>query len=177
MKAKIDFKSLFGLTQLQISMLLGVTRSQWSHYVTGRRDLPSEASMLLSEMILHMVTLDSNALKKNMSLDLTRTKLKLEDALAENKIQLLKIARKIAMETQKHERYLRSVELTRFLTVEEQDGKRNLPRILKTITDGALQNFEISGNAFKLLVIREQELTFQKSLYEAEVKMLSRDSK
>ncbi|WP_026712104.1 helix-turn-helix domain-containing protein [Flavobacterium filum] len=45
------FKDITGLTHDEIATILGVHRSQWSMYVSGKRSLPLEATIKLRELL------------------------------------------------------------------------------------------------------------------------------
>jgi transcriptional regulator with XRE-family HTH domain len=47
----INKKEVFGMTQEYMAMLLQVSRSQWSMYVLGKRDLPVGAKLKLAQML------------------------------------------------------------------------------------------------------------------------------
>ena len=51
MTNNLNFQELLGLKQEDIAFILQVTRSQWSMYVLGKRDLPILAKIKLAEMI------------------------------------------------------------------------------------------------------------------------------
>jgi transcriptional regulator with XRE-family HTH domain len=58
------FKKITGLTQEEMALYLGVHRSQWSMYVSGKRALPPEATLKLSNLLEH---LEKGKLKKQSS--------------------------------------------------------------------------------------------------------------
>ncbi|RXR35423.1 XRE family transcriptional regulator [Flavobacterium piscinae] len=45
------FKDITGLTHDEMATVLGVHRSQWSMYVSGKRSLPLEATIKLNELL------------------------------------------------------------------------------------------------------------------------------
>jgi len=51
MKNATTIKSLLGFTQEETAVLLGVSRGQWSMYVAGKRDLPSDAKKQFIAML------------------------------------------------------------------------------------------------------------------------------
>lgn len=51
MKATNSLKSNLGLTQEEVALYLGVTRSQWSMYCIGKRKLPTEAIQKLTHLL------------------------------------------------------------------------------------------------------------------------------
>lgn len=53
MKTATDLRNALGLTQQEMALLLRITRSQWSMYESGLRDLPVHALTLLSEVRQH----------------------------------------------------------------------------------------------------------------------------
>ena len=53
MKKIHPIRSLLGLTQLDIAMLLGISRSRWSVFEIGKRDLPLGAKQRLAELLMH----------------------------------------------------------------------------------------------------------------------------
>ena len=55
MKKEDTICPLLGIRQEDMAMLLGITRAQWSMYESGKRDLPTNASILFSEMLAHVL--------------------------------------------------------------------------------------------------------------------------
>lgn len=51
MEKDTNIKSLLGLSQEEIGMLLGITRMQWAQFTTGRRDIPVAAKLKLAEVL------------------------------------------------------------------------------------------------------------------------------
>ncbi|MGH2667392.1 hypothetical protein [Flavobacterium sp.] len=47
-------KELLGFSQEEISIVLGITRSQWAMYEIGKRDLPLKAKKELTAILLHL---------------------------------------------------------------------------------------------------------------------------
>ena len=51
MKAKDTFKKLLGLSQEEMAIILGITRTQWSMHEIGKRKLPSAAAIEFSKLM------------------------------------------------------------------------------------------------------------------------------
>jgi transcriptional regulator with XRE-family HTH domain len=51
MKHDKTIKNLLGLSQEEISMILGISRIQWAMYETGRRDIPLASKQQLSALL------------------------------------------------------------------------------------------------------------------------------
>ena len=54
MEKKDTLKSLLGIGQEQIAVLLGITRSQWAMYEIGKRNLPLHAALELTKILHYM---------------------------------------------------------------------------------------------------------------------------
>ncbi|WP_415060159.1 helix-turn-helix domain-containing protein [Flavobacterium sp.] len=59
-----SIKKITGLTQVEMASYLGINRSQWSMYVSGKRTLPLEATKKLSELLKY---LQKNEAKVNLT--------------------------------------------------------------------------------------------------------------
>ena len=55
MKDRSDIKTILGLTQNEMGMLLGMPRSNWSMFKSGQRDIPLPAK----EQLAHLMEADS----------------------------------------------------------------------------------------------------------------------
>jgi transcriptional regulator with XRE-family HTH domain len=51
MKSTTTIRSVLGLSQEEISILLGITRTQWSMYEIGKRDIPLAAKQQLATLL------------------------------------------------------------------------------------------------------------------------------
>lgn len=48
MKDRSDIKTILGLTQIEMSMLLGISRSMWTMFKSGKRNIPLASKELLA---------------------------------------------------------------------------------------------------------------------------------
>ena len=62
MKNTAKLNKMLGLSQSDVAMLMGITRSQWSMFESGKRKLPPQANLLLSAILNHL---------KNLQLEVT----------------------------------------------------------------------------------------------------------
>jgi transcriptional regulator with XRE-family HTH domain len=53
MQATSSLKSNLGLTQEEVALYLGVSRTQWSMYCIGKRKLPTEAIQKLTDLLTY----------------------------------------------------------------------------------------------------------------------------
>lgn len=114
MKKEHPIRTLLGVKQEEIAMLLGVSRGHWSMFELGKRDLPLPAKQLLAEMLAYVQSIDAAA-KPSNPLQLNTTQQRLERLIVENEYQQLLTARKIAAATKKHETQQRLLKLAAFL--------------------------------------------------------------
>ncbi len=94
MKNRVSLCSQLGLTETEIAMLLGTTRSRWSMYERNRGNLPLDATTKLAELLSLMPFEVHN---KQNSLELPELfKKKLSVLLEDYQLKSLLLTRKIA---------------------------------------------------------------------------------
>jgi transcriptional regulator with XRE-family HTH domain len=114
MKREQTVTSLLGVTQLDAAMLLGVSRSLWSMYELGKRDLPLRATQLLADMLTYIQSQDVATKSANLSNPEAKLQ-QVERLLRDNEYQQLRIARALATATKKQEALARLSLLADFL--------------------------------------------------------------
>jgi len=114
MKKDHAISTYLGITQHELAMLLGVSRSQCAMFEIGKRDLPLTAKQLLAEMLAYVQSIDDTA-KPTNPVQLNTTRQRIERLIVENEYQQLLTARKIAAATKKHETQQRLLKLAAFL--------------------------------------------------------------
>lgn len=88
--------ALLGITQREMSLLLRVTRAQWSMYELGKRNLPLKTKQLLAEMLAFLRIEEKGFnVQKHMIEQEESKKVCLEKLLEETEYQLHVIAKKI----------------------------------------------------------------------------------
>lgn len=107
---------LLGLTQLELAMLLGVSRARISMFESGRRDLPAPAMQQLAEMLKHVNASDISQKPASRAHVAKKTKELLERELRENEFQKQKTMRAIAAVVRKMEAAKRIAALADFRT-------------------------------------------------------------
>jgi transcriptional regulator with XRE-family HTH domain len=116
MKNKTTIRTLLGLSQQDMAVLLGVTRGHLSMYEIGKRDLPSHAMLLLAEMLAYVQAPEAAERRTEAAKQYSKPHQQfIERMIRENEFQQLRIARKIAAEQKKQESQLRMVHLSDFL--------------------------------------------------------------
>lgn len=166
---------MLGLTQLEISVLLNVSRVHYAMYELGQRKLPPAATIRLANLLTNLQAIEHSVLKKSdtkMDQSVIEHLLRL---LKENEYQLATNSRKIAALLKKRESTQRLLLLSAVL-------KRS--NAFKTVADATAMS--ISAKALKAanndkthqlltLEIRQEVLEHEKNLLK--MKILSAQGK
>jgi hypothetical protein len=175
MKTRESISGRLGITQEEISLLLGIHRSQWSMFQSGKRDLPTNAKLLLAEMLAHMEKAEAAAKKESQKpADDAAHKKHLEKLLRENEFKRVVLEKKIdALERKQlaHERRRRLAEF--FAGRDAEAGKMGaLPRF----HFGTGANVQ-DANRMALLVrhaVKNDLLLLEKQFLEERIKNLTK---
>jgi len=124
MKTKPFIRNLLGLTQLEMAMLLRISRSQYSMYELGRRDLPLHAQQRLTEILTHVKgnEMKSQTLPVPTPQQLSQQHKQLTRLLRENEFQQLVVSRKIAEIEERRTERQKLLPLVDFLNVPVKDS-------------------------------------------------------
>jgi transcriptional regulator with XRE-family HTH domain len=168
MKKEQTVTTLLGITQQDVALLLGISRSQWSMFESGHRDLPLPAKQLLAEMLTHVQSQEAAA--KNTTLPPQKAKLQqLERLLRNNEYEQLLVARKIAVATKKQQAHARLLQLTLFLST-RNTGKHATPQVHQVLVAKASPALEAQfSDAVTELQHRQELLELEKLLLESRV--------
>ena len=170
MKKENAFRKLLGITQDDMALLLGVSRSQWSMYELGKRDLPVAASVLLAELLQH---LNEPVLSRKAKPQLEQYidgATHLERLRDDNQYQQLLIARKIAAAEKKYIRGVRQLQVVDFLTRRPTNKQAAGHELLKVIAKKASQLSETEGLALLMeLQLQQEFLVMQGDLLQSKV--------
>ena len=122
MKKENELRKLLGISQIEMAMLLQISRSQWSMFEIGQRDLPLAAKQLLAELLQYLQTTEAQA-KAPTSHTQTALQNELETQLRENEYQRLVMAQKTAYYEKKYHQELRAWQLSAFLKTRKRTQK------------------------------------------------------
>ncbi|WP_313806747.1 helix-turn-helix transcriptional regulator [Flavobacterium sp.] len=122
MKKENDFRKLLGLSQEEAALWLGVSRAQWSMFVSGKRGLPIAAMLRLNDVLVHLkenktVAKESEAINKAQRLQLQE---KLEREYRIIQIKQLKTAKQIAKVTSIRQECFAALEVAAFLAKQKE---------------------------------------------------------
>jgi transcriptional regulator with XRE-family HTH domain len=172
MKKEQTITAILGITQQDVAMLLGVNRSQWSMFESGKRDLPLAAKQLLAEMLTYVQAPETTA-KSTIPLLAQATLPQLERLLRENEYQQLLTARRIAAATKKQEAQLRVLKLAEFLSTRDHGKQAINPlpdviaRKVSCVTASPVANLLVAQQ------LKQEMLELEKLLLESRLRKLS----
>ena len=174
MKRESNIKDLLGFTQEQMAMILKISRSQYSMFELGKRDLPLHATQLLGEIITHL-----NASKPTYKTPEQLTKYQaptqfLERLLLENEYQQMLLTRKIAAANKKFEAKVKVMRVVEFLNNHSTHKGERSRNMLDSMAREASKGFEekkivaMKSNEFKLEVLLFEQKLLEKKLRKSE---------
>ncbi len=125
MKNKQNLKSLLGISQEEIAVLLGITRSQWSMYELGKRNLPLHAKQELAQLLIYLQKKETTNIELHQ---LRSNEIKEMQKQLENKLQIIThqkqlIARKIMVMEKLRKEGFAAMELVAYLKAKDHDDK------------------------------------------------------
>lgn len=166
MKNEVTFSKLLGVSQLEISILLKINRSQWSMYESDDRDLPNDALSLMNEMLKHVQNKNDKQLKKQELIIQQQDKKKeaLEKLLKENDSQQQTMERKIKKIEKNQAFVVARFQLLDFLN-NHTHKKEEHPELLQRMKDKAEDKAEQNDMATLITHQIKQEVL----KYEAEL--------
>ncbi|SCY87908.1 helix-turn-helix domain-containing protein [Flavobacterium caeni] len=132
MKPKSSLRQQLGVTQREMSMLLGVTVSRWSMYESGLRELPGHTLPRLAQLIAAVQSPDAKPANVTVT---DRQKHQLDQWARENDYGRQAIARQIAVYDKKSDAAARKEKVQRFLST-YQPAKDELPMAVKRLPKG-----------------------------------------
>ncbi len=175
MKHKPSLKSILGLTQEELATLLGVTRAQLSMYEASKRDLPLQAMIKLTNMLLYMENAkrDSEFLENYTENEKQLTQKQLEKKLQETTYLEQLLEKRIKVMEKLRQESINALQLLDYLETKEHD-KNNM--LYQHIKNKALIQLE-KNSKIKLerLFIKKTILQQQTKILEQKIKTINND--
>lgn len=172
MRKQQNIRDLLGLTQEELAMLLGVTRSQLAKYELGLGDLSVPAKLLLADMLTHFNDPEASAKHlPHQEQQHIQKERQLERLLKENEYQQLLVAKKISATEKRYTAKVKALRLVDYLNNRPDNKKENEQLILKTIANSANKVLEKDGYVVLLQYrLKHELLVLEKMLLEAELR-------
>lgn len=145
MKDRKIFKTPLLFSQEEMALLLGITRSSWSMYVSGLRSIPTDATLKLAKLLQSAAQLPLTSPEfSHRTIQEGKKKEMLQEELAKNKWETEVLERKLA----KMQKQFQEAENTlQFVQVHESQGDLNEQEvcILQNVKNRALAQVEKNG--------------------------------
>ncbi len=171
MKKDATIRTSLGLSQKEISMLIGITRSQWSMYEIGKRDLPLPAKQLLIEMLTHAQSPNAISKPTHDKQQSDRQRQQLERLLRENEYQRLLLARKMATTQKKQESQLGLLSVVGFLKNLETNNAAAVKIYQADLSRKANQTLAVDyATILMQQELKKEVLEFEKKCIEAKLR-------
>lgn len=173
MNKNLDSKALLGMKQEYMSMLLQVTRSQWSMYVLGKRDLPIAAKLKLVEMLGFLQQKDNETYKNSeheKMQDLIITQFLESQQLLNTKLQI-DCKQKLKAIEKKYKTAVTALQFINFLESSAQKPTTAYKLLLETIKLDA--ETEIEKNSLAV----QTKLQYKYEMLQMEEKILKKNPK
>lgn len=175
MKKEHPIRTLLGLKQEDVALLLGVSRSHWGMVEIGKRDLPLHANQLLGQILLQLNKPEAVS-KKQQTAQRQATKQKFEKLQNENTDQILHLEQEIAATIKKQGREMRLLQLRDLLNGLE--NKKPFQGGMVSVINAKASD---ADDAAVAAVLAEQKhrmelLQFEKSLLESKLQKLQSES-
>lgn len=160
LKNETTIKSLLGLSQEETALLLGITRTQWAMFTSGKRDIPLNAKQHLANVITHLQK-NKTASPASAKL-LAAEKKKAQDRLQQeyktiiHKQQFLE--RQLKTMTNIRKECYASLEVVAYLESQNED------LLLKNLAESI--KIRVTATLTKHSLVRMQELEFKQNSLE-----------
>lgn len=164
MKDAATIRNLLQLSQHDMALFLGVSRSHYAMYESGKRSLPSTSLQLLANLITRLPAAKASKSLPQKQLRQRKT-VQLKRLLHENEYQRALTARKLEAETPKQEAAAKRRALVDFLRKGSLEGKDAHVQAILAKTSRAAEDDGVEE--LLKLEIRQEVLAFEKSLLEA----------
>jgi transcriptional regulator with XRE-family HTH domain len=172
MKNQHAIRTLLGITQQDAAMLLGVHRSQWSMFESGKRSLPVPAMQLLAEMLTHVQAPEAASRRTQGILQYSKHQHRqLESLHRENEYQQAVLAKKMAALEKKQAAQLRLSQLADFLNSRKSLGKNANPFYDQIINKAQVASQDISTTLMQC-ELKQETLMLEKLVMESKMRKI-----
>ena len=162
MKKGNNIKSILGLTQEEVATLLGISRSQWSMYEVGQRDLPKAAKIKLVELLscAKKVKSNSKTVAKIIATEKKETIQELEKSLHILTHQIQLVEQKITVATKIREQSFSALQFINELKHSDDFNDTNiLSSMIQNRVDKQLKKY--SEKYLTQLLLKKEALHYQ----------------
>ena len=165
-------REYLGMKQEDMALLLQVTRTQWSMYEIGERDLPLAAKNQLASMLafIHLTEMASSESFPHLELQQAKIKKVYENQKLVNAHRQMIVARKLELVTKKYEDAMTGLKFIRFLELHEAQLYKKHQELLNVLQRRAEEVVNKNGlhvqakYQLKLHVLQQEEVLLNNAL-------------
>lgn len=172
MKDRSDIKTILGLTQNEMGMLLGIPRSNWTMFKSGQRDISLSAKEQLANLM------DASAKRKKnckeieaiLKVEIKNEKVTLKQELIATELKIKRVSKEIANINRIRENLIAAYETAELLDSENSYSttklladsiKKRVTNSLKKYNLAALTALELKKESLEMLKLKiEKKLQF-----------------
>ena len=173
MEKQDNIRHVFGLTQIEMAMLLKVSRARYSMYESVKRSLPKHARDFLTKMFeqVKMVAADDHKKLPHVVLQEIEMKKELQEMLKENEYKRYTTTKKLEATERKYNAHVKALQLVNYLEpiCKVEDGPNFLGVIEYTAKKGVAHNSLVKLGKLR---IRLQSLQYEQTLIKATLEEL-----
>ncbi|WP_162127949.1 helix-turn-helix domain-containing protein [Flavobacterium phycosphaerae] len=171
MKKTQSLRSVLGLTQDDLALILNVSRSQFSKYELGLRDIPLAAKRLLADLVAYGCAPLTDTPSPHLEAQNRQKHLAVGRMLKENEYQQELTRRKIATVESKYTEYLQALKVVDFLSVRRETQDPTDQAVLRAIAHKANKCLRSQGlDRLFRLKLKLYLLELEKMLLDAELR-------
>ncbi|HSD13508.1 MAG TPA: hypothetical protein VLB74_02550 [Flavobacterium sp.] len=171
MKDATTIKSLLGLSQEEMAMLLGITRVQWALYDSGKRDIPLSAKQRLADAVSSIKKSKSTSAESQKIGEAEKKKkkdwLEREYKATEHKLRILE--KKINTTENIRKECFSALEVAHYLELHQE--KETITGLAQSIKTRAVQTLN-KHSSQKLLGLKIKKETYKMLKLEIEKKLI-----
>lgn len=167
MEKPIDIRKMFKITQQDMATLLGLSRSHYSMFESGKRALPLSAMQKMATLLAtaNATPVSAKQSQAQAKQQILEKKRELNNLLRENEYQQALISRKIALiKNNNTTSILRQALID---NLQKMDATKQSKTVVDRITNASLHD---QSTALLKLEIRAEVLQFEKSLLQKRLK-------
>jgi transcriptional regulator with XRE-family HTH domain len=172
MKDRSDIKTILGLTQNEMGMLLGIPRSNWAMFKSGQRDIPLAAKEQLANLM------DASAKRKKyckeieiiLKNEINNEKTALKQELLTTEIKLKRVSTELAKLHQKRDTLFAAYETAVILDAENSTPtSKLLADSIKIRVENSLKKYNLAS--VSALELKKESLQMLKILIEKKIQV------
>ena len=167
MKDRSDIKTILGLTQIEMGMLLGVSRSMWTMFKSGKRNIPLASKELLG-YYMDTVTRNkpSKVAEKIRKEEQVKARQQLYRDLKNTEVKIEQLRNEIATFTRIRKQLYAGIETAVVLNTDKNtNNAKPLAKSIETRVHnsfkkynlGALQSLELKKESLEMLKFKIEE--------------------